>query len=490
MTIFVGLDVGTTTVSAVVMDVQAGRVLAGYSADHSASRWPPSDGNDHQQRAELDLVALQKDVLLALEAVCARAPQECARAAGLGVTGQQHGLALLDASGHPFAPAITWQDRRVLAHIPGRSQTYLERFISLAGGPAAFERTGCLPAAGYLGPTLFWLVCEDALPKADAIACFVPDAVVSFLTGAPPHTDATDGGSSGIFDVVSCTWDRELARRVGLPLDILAPVGEAGTPVGGLRADLAGLLGLPAGLPVGIAMGDNQASFLGSVRDPADTLLLNVGTGAQISAWIPTFQRLPDLDTRAFPGGHYLLVGAALFGGRSYAYLEEFLRRVGTSLFDCGGTEPLYSRMNALAAAVPAGSGGLTCSPLFTGSRADPAARASFSGITPANLTPGHMARALLEGIAEGFGGFYEHMAPVLGHRCQLVGSGNGVRRNPLLARILAARFGMPLAVPAFEQAAAAGAALVAAVGNGSLPSVAAAMQRVRFSETYQPDTM
>ena len=122
---------------------------------------------------------------------------------------------------------------------------------------------------------------------------------------------------------------------------------------------------------------------------------------------------------------------------------------MGDKLLHADPPSDLYERMTELAASVPAGSDGLRCEPFFTGSRTDPALRASFSGISPDNFTPAHFARALLEGMVSGFYAFFEQMKPVVGTRPLLVGAGNGVRHNSLLARMLARRFGKPLLIPA-----------------------------------------
>jgi sugar (pentulose or hexulose) kinase len=202
------------------------------------------------------------------------------------------------------------------------------------------------------------------------------------------------------------------------------------------------------------------------VSQPKESLLLNVGTGAQCSALVDTFVRLEGLDTRSFLG-RYLLVGAGLFGGRSYAYLQNLFHQVGRDVLGVEILPELYDRMNQLAARIPPGCDGLHCVPLFSGTRTDPSLRASFTGISPDNLTPGHLARALLEGMSEVFYDFYSRMLPYSGPRDKLIGAGNGIRRNPLFAQILAQRWQVPLRLPAWEEEATVGAALCACVAAG-----------------------
>ncbi len=478
----IGLDIGTTSLSAVALDPATGRQLAHQMIANTAGS-SPAPG-----RAELDLPRLFDLTVHCLTELVAQADLLPSAIQGIGVTGQQHGVALMRPDAIPARPAITWQDLRVQQPLPGTDTPVLERFIATAGGQEAFGNTGCLPAAGFLGPSLYWLTLQNALPDPPVTACFIPDAVVSFLTGAPPISEPTLAASSGIFDIRANRWEWTLLERLRLPDRLFPPVGQAWDVVGGLRRELAEKIGLTPGTAVTIALGDNQASFIGSAQDPARSLLLNVGTGGQISARTDKFHFIPGLENRPFPAGQYLLIGGGLFGGRSYAYLQRFFQQVGAQLLDADTPIDLYTRMTELATTAPAGSDGLHCEPFFTGSRVDPALRASFSGLSPDNFTPGHFARALLEGMADGFYAFFERMKPAVGTRPLLVGAGNGVRRNRLLAQILARRFGMPLLIPTRTEEAAVGAAIAAAIGLGLFAdSDTAAAALLDYTQTVDP---
>ena len=481
MNAFLGLDIGTTTLSAVAWEAGSGAVLLTRTREHGATRHPAPG------RAELDLPRVN---VLAIECLAEAKTALSAQGIGveaIGVTGQQHGVALLDAAGMPLAPAITWQDRRVEERVPGSDDTYLERFITAAGGDAAFAPMGCAPAAGYMGPTLYGLRERGQLP-AEATACFIPDALVAHLTGGPPCTDPTDAGSSALYDVLAGRWAWEIIARLDLPASLFPAVRPTGSLATGLAPAQARQIGLAAGTPVAVALGDNQASFLGSVAEPARSVLVNIGTGGQLSAQIDAFVRVPGFDTRAYlpgPDGapRYLLVGAGYPGGSAYAHLAGLFRRIGQEVFGLAAEEPLYETMNRLAAAAPPGCDGLRCEPTFTGTRDDPQRRASFTGLSPDNLTPGHLARALLEGLTRGYGDLYAAMQPISGPRQTLIGSGNGLRRNPLLAALLREALGLPLRMTAHEEEAALGAALVAALAVGALEDGDAVGALLRYRE-------
>jgi sugar (pentulose or hexulose) kinase len=329
--------------------------------------------------------------------------------------------------------------------------------------------------------TLFWMK-EHGVLAADARACFLTDWFASLLTGTVPVTDPTFAASSGVFDVAANAWGWDLIESLGLPRTLFPDVRPAGTLLGRLTTALAQRMGLPPGLPVFVGLGDNQASFLGSVAHPAESVLVNVGTGGQVAMQIDHFQHDPALETRPFPGGVYLLVCAGLSGGRVYALLERFFRQVGGELFGVASEGTLFEAMNRLAAQVPAGCDGLRCEPFFSGTRQEPLRRGAWSNISIENWTPGHITRALLEGMARSFKDGVERMsAHIQRPRKELIGAGNGMRENPLLREIVGLEFGLPVRTPRHREEAAFGAALVAAVGAELLPDLRSAAVLIRY---------
>jgi sugar (pentulose or hexulose) kinase len=237
---------------------------------------------------------------------------------------------------------------------------------------------------------------------------------------------------------------------------------------------------LPSGIAVCVGLGDNQASFFGSVSDPDNAILVNVGTGGQVAAYSRQFLYAAGLETRPFPGG-YLLVSAGLCGGRAYALLERFFRQLAEFRGEGGPAKEVFEMMNRLAADIPRGANGLRCLPLFTGTRQNPQLRGSFTGISAENFTPAHMTRALLEGMVDVFAEGRREIEAALGkQRSQLVGAGNALRENSVLIEILSEKFGVPLEVPVHREEAAFGAALLAAVGLGVLPDRGSAQKLIR----------
>jgi sugar (pentulose or hexulose) kinase len=479
MSVVVGIDLGTTTITALALNAESGDVLATVTVPTPAETTAPA--HKARGRCEWHAVRIAEAAGECLCQLSRRLGAAWARLAGLGLTGQQHGTVLLDGL-WPQTPFIGWQDRRGEETYPGGNLTYVGEALRRAGDDAA-QRTGCRLAAGYMAVTLFWLQTNNMLPGG-ARACFIADYFGGILTGTRPVTDPTCAASSGVFDCKAGAWDADLIEALGLSLSSFHEIRPSGAPLGTVTAEMAEATELPEGLPVFVGIGDNQASFLGSVADRDESVLVNVGTGGQVSAYSDDFRYDPMLETRPYPGGGYLLAEAGLCGGRSYAVLERFYRQAGEQLCGVVTGEPLYAVMNRLAASVPRGADGLACEPFFTGTRHDPARRASWTGVSAENFTPGHITRALLEGMARAFRAGYDAVARLGGGKTRLIGAGNGLRENPVLARCVSDEFGLPLRVPRHREEAAFGAALLAAVGAGVFPDLEAAGGLIRYSQS------
>ncbi|HLN32823.1 MAG TPA: FGGY family carbohydrate kinase [Gemmataceae bacterium] len=478
MAVVLGVDLGTTTITALAMDTDTGAVRARCTIANDTQIIDP------ERRArgfsEWNGRALAERGFSSLRAVADQLGDECRTLAGIGITGQQHGVLLVDKALTALTPFINWQDRRGEEVFPGRKQTFVREAVQRLGedGP---RRAGCRLATGYMALTLFWLSEHKLLPNAGT-ACFLMDYFAALLTGEQPATDPTCAASSGVLHVALQQWDATALAALGLAPSLFPTVRRSGELLGNLTPQMADATGLPKGLPVFVGIGDNQASFLGSVASREDAVLVNVGTGGQVAGYAPNFIYDPLLETRPYPGQGYLLVSAGLCGGGSYALLERFYREVGDRLFHVEHEKTLYDAMNQLAAGIPQGADGLHCEPFFAGTRLQPELRASFTGISAENFTPAHVTRALLEGMARSLRGGYEKITHLIGTaRTHLVGSGNGLRENPVFARILAEEFGLQVRFAAHREEAAYGAALLAAVGANLFPDLDAAGNLIQY---------
>ncbi len=443
---FLGIDIGTSKVAAVITD-RAGALAAAASAQHGADLPAPAG------RSEQDAEAL----LAAAWRLVGELPSEArARVSAVGVTGQVHGCALVDASGRTLSPMVTWQDQRC-EQTPG----FLAELQA---------RTGHRLCTGFAPATMAWLLARDALPADAACAANIIDLLTQRLCGlARPVTDTTQAASWGLFDLQRLAWDEEAIAASGIPRRLFPDVLACGLRAGALAAGPARELGLPAGIPVAAGIGDNQASIVAALRQPQRQLLLSLGTGGQLSAVMPAgtrVERAPaaaSWEYRAHVDGLYAVVAASLAAGSAWKWLAGLC---ASWMRDLGGTPPaeaeVYERLNALGAeAAASGAGaGLVVRPSLLAERHDPSLRGSIEGIEPGNMGLGAFAWALAQGIVRTLRDMMPREA--LQGRTSVVGTGNALRRNPLLRAAAEAVFGVRLEVPESREEAAVGAALVA----------------------------
>lgn len=424
-----GLDIGTTTVSAVV--VKEGKVLSSLTLKNGSFIDTGKTWEKIQDPAYIRDTALQ-----AVQELLDKHPD----VARIGITGQMHGIVYLNAAGEPVSPLYTWQDGR------GDQQ-------AKCGDTYAAELnriTGYAVATGYGLVTHYYNLKNGLVPRDAVVFSTIHDYIAMLLAGlTTPITEASDAASFGLFDVEKGCFDTEALKKAGIPAGLLPKI--APQPCIGLHQGR---------IPVYVAIGDNQASFLGATGGKTDAMLVNVGTGSQFSVYTPRYMVCPGLETRPFPGSGYLLVGASLCGGRAYALLESFLRETAKAVT---GTAPdnCYDAMAALLEQgrpenVP------VVIPLFQGTRQNPSLRGSITGLSTENLTPHHLVYAMLEGMTEELYTMYRSYRAAGGEDAVLVGSGNGLRKNTYLQNCFSQAFGQKLVMSRCNEEAATGAALFA----------------------------
>ena len=293
----------------------------------------------------------------------------------------------------------------------------------------------------------------------------ISDYLAMKLTGSKtrPVLGADMAASWGCFDL------KKKAFRVEDPL---LPRVATGYEIIGETSD---------GVPVMVSAGDNQASFIGSVRDTGAAVLLNIGTGSQISLGTDRFFNCGGaIELRPCGGDGYILAGSGLCGGRAYAMLEQFYR-------EAAGTDaPCYDRMLAQATAFVDEYGmdaAWRVRTTFSGTRSNPLERGSIQGIGVDNFHPGALTAGLVAGILGELHDCYR-MVDMTGKPARRWrGSGNGLRRNPLMRHLAEDIFGMKLYIPAHMEEAAYGAALCALTASGRVKSLRDAQAMIRYLE-------
>ena len=428
----IGIDIGTTSICGIVADPEQAKLLRSVTL-----------ANDSAIKTEDPFARCQDPsrILQLCETILQNFLREFPDTDAIGLTGQMHGIVYLNASGDPVSPLFTWQD----AH--GKKQ-YRD---SVTYAQELTRRTGYAMASGYGLTTLFYHRRNGEIPKDAASLCTIHDYVAMKLCGnTAPVIHISDAASFGLFDLGKLCFDLSALENAKLDAALLPALASECRFIGNTIENI----------PVCVPLGDNQASVLGSLC--GDGVLVNVGTGSQVSVICDEYIPCGNIEYRPFLNGKYLMTGCALAGGYSYSLLKNFfsltLTMFGTSL-----PENAYECMNKSAEKALRTPDSILCRPYFCGTRENPDLRASFSDIGQNNFTPGDLTLSVLKGISGELHGFYENFCKLLRHKpTKLVGSGNGIRKNKLLADIFSKQFGMPLQIPLYEEEAAFGCAFAA----------------------------
>lgn len=444
----IGLDIGTTTVSAVVLDWESGAVLASRTVPNGADL--PADVPGGSLQDADAIIARVRQILDEFQ-------RDYAPVAAIGIDGQMHGMLYVDADGRAVSPLYTWQDGR--GNLPCNNETYISALTRI---------TGQRMSTGFGLATHFWMTVNGKIP-ADAVKlCTIFDYAAMQLTGSrAPLMHVSGAASLGLFDPET-GWMTDAVRAAGMDASFLPEVS--------FGCSLAGKTG--NGVPVSCGIGDNQASFIGSLRDMNGSVLVNIGTGGQVSLAGRLSRPDDDLEMRPIAENRFLVAGSSLCGGRAYALLEGFIRDIARLSGYEGGK--LYEAMDAVALEAISLEDGWTFDTRFSGTRSQPGLTACAAGIRFDTFDAKHLIGAVINGIVDELYSYYEKMPDRTGVRT-LVGSGNGIRKNAALQRAFERRFGMKMRIPAHNEEAAYGAALYGMTAAGLCGSLDEAQKRIRY---------
>ena len=270
----IGIDIGTTTISGVVLDVAKRQVLESRTVRNGSFI---KTEHEWERIQDVDVI-LDKAVGLVKELLAC-----CPEAGAVGLTGQMHGIIYLDRNGRHVSPLYTWQD--------GRGNILSDGCRSLT--KQVRDKTGISAASGYGLITHLYNLRNGLVPRDAVSLCTVADYLGMVLTGRKyPLVHVSNAASLGFFDVRKGAFHIEAMKEMEIEPSILPEITEEHAELGRYR-----------GIPVTAALGDNQVSFLGSVGIHKNILLLNMGTGGQISALSDRYFETPGIEARPFVKG-------------------------------------------------------------------------------------------------------------------------------------------------------------------------------------------
>ena len=445
MTYVIGIDSSTTATKAVLVDTSGSVLGIGvyeYGYDVPRPLW-----------SEQEPGLWWEGTVAANRSVLSTAGVAGSDVVAVGLTGQMHGLVLLDDAGKVLRPAILWNDQRTgEACDEIRRAIGPERLIAISGNDA-------LP--GFTAPKLLWV--RDHEPdvwRRIAHVLLPKDYVRLCLTGEYA-LDKADGAGTLLFDLAARDWSGEILEALGIDPGWMPRTFEGPEITGSLTADAAAATGLRAGTPVVAGGGDQSANAVGVAAVSPGIVALSLGTSGVVFATTDAPLRDPRGQVHAFchavPGRWHLMTVMLSAAGSLRWFRDALAPGVG------------YGDLTREAEMVPAGSDGLLFLPYLTGERSpypDPLARGAFVGLTVTHDRR-HMIRAVLEGVAFGLrDGLDLMIAAGMPAPSQVRASGGGIA-SALWRQILADVLDSEVATVSTTEGAAFGAAILAAVGAG-----------------------
>ena len=452
--LFLGIDVSTTGAKALLIDA-TGEVLA--SATTALTVQSPKPLWSEQDPAEW-----WSGTSKSIREVLATAGATGEDIAAVGLTGQMHGLVLLDEMQRVLRPAILWNDQR--------TQTECDEIRSRMGGQANLVTiTGNDALTGFTAPKILWVRNHEPEVYAQARLVLLPKDYVRLQLTGVAAMDKADGSGTMLFDLRSRSWSKEVLDRLEIPAAWLPPTFEGPEVTGKITAAAAQLTGLREGTPVMAGGGDQAAGAVGAGAVRPGVVALTLGTSGVVFAATEHALTEPQGRLHAFchaVPGRWHFMGVTLAAAGSFQWYRDTLAP-GVSFED----------LVAEAATAPAGSDGLLFTPYLSGERTpypDPLACASFVGLTVRH-TRAHMTRAVLEGVAFSMKdcfGLLEGAGLAGVSQVRIAGGG---AKSALWRKIVASVLGVEIVTVNSTEGAAFGAALLAGVGDGAWSSVDAA---------------
>lgn len=476
MSIFLGIDVGTSGTKAVAINA-AGEVLAEamecYPSHNPKPLWSEQDPDDWWNAT----IATVRAVVLR----CGAKPRDVK---AIGLSGQMHGAVFLDSKNKVIRPAILWNDQRTTREC--------EEIESKAGGRQKLLQMVANPAlTGFTAPKILWLRKNEPENYERVRKILLPkDEVRRRMTGQFA-TDVSDAGGMLLLDVEHRQWCKPLLTALDIDIDWLADLYESPEVTGKLTRESAELLGLTTNCLVVAGAGDCPANAVGTGVVQSGSLATSIGTSSVMMVHSDHYRLDPDgrLQTmcHAVPG-KWFMMGVNLSGGGCLQWFRNQLCQKEHSELADGC---FYDVLSQEAERIPVGSDGLMFLPYLSGERTphnDAEARACFIGLSMFH-SRAHMVRSIMEGVAYNMRESLE-LIRALGIPVNEIRASGGGSSSQLWRQIQADAFGQSVHTINCQQGPAYGVALHAAVGGGEFATVQEACEATIKTVDVLPATV
>ena len=445
-----GIDISTTGAKALLID-EKGNVVSSSTTSFMLSTPHPlwSEQKPHDW---------WEGIVRSICQVLQQAGITGSEISAIGMTGQMHGLVLLDEHGEVLRPAILWNDQRTGSQCDEiRTRLGKERLIRLTGNDAL---------TGFTAPKVLWVQQNEPEIFAKVRHILLPKDYIRYKLTGEYSVDKAGGSGTILFDLEERTWSGEVLAGLDIPAELLPPSYEGPEITSNVNVSAAAVTGLTVGTPVVAGGGDQAAQAVGVGAVQPGIIALTLGTSGVVFATTESALVEPEGRLHAFchaVPGRWHFMGVMLSAAGSLQWYRDTLAPAVS-----------FDELIDEAQDIQPGSEGLIFLPYLTGERTphpDPLARAAWIGLTVRH-TRAHMTRAVLEGVAFGIKDSFTLIQKAgLGSIDQVRISGGGAK-SILWRQIIADVLGVELVTVNTTEGAAYGAALLAGVGAGSFYTV------------------
>ncbi len=450
MEIYLGIDISTTSTKTIAID-PTGKILAVASSEYSFQTPLPL-------WSEQDPELWWQAVKVSIRACMQKTGLKPATVKGIGLTGQMHGLVILDENGSVLRPSILWNDQR--------TQRQCDEIREIINKKELIQISGNNALTGFTAPKLLWVKEEEPTIYNRIRHVLLPKDYVRFKLTGEYAVDRAGGSGTILFDLAKRDWSQDLIRRLGFDPTWFPKTFEGTQITGLLTKKAAEEVGLVEGIPVFGGGGDQAASAVGTGAVKQGIISISLGTSGVVFASADSPFIEPDGRLHAFCHAvpqKWHLMGVMLSAAGSLRWFRDTFK-----------PEANYDDLVSEAAQIAPGSEGLYFLPYLTGERTpypDPLARGGFIGITVRHSIQ-HFTRAVLEGVGFGLRDSYELMKEVGLKTIEQVRITGGGSKSLLWRQIIADILNTEIVTIHSEEGAAFGAALLAATGTGVFGSV------------------
>ncbi len=472
--IVLGIDSGTQSTKTIALDVDSGEILAQAQEGYDLL---PGLPNGH---LEQDPATWTEATAKTIASVLADLGPRKREIRGIGVSGQQHGLVVLDADDRPVRPAKLWCDTSTAPQCEAMAHHF--------GGQAAIiAKAGNAMLPGYTAPKILWLKENEPDNFAKTTSILLPHDYLNFWLTGTKRMEYGDASGMAILDVRNRTWHQELIDHIDPRVhDMLPTLGSSAEAHGTLTPELAKAWGLSNDVMVSAGGGDNMMGAIGTGNVRAGVITASLGTSGTLYGSASE----PVIDTKG---------EIAAFCDSTDQWMPLVCTMNVTVLTE--KTRGLFSwelpDLEKHVASVEPGAGGLLFLPYLHGERTPnlPNGKAVLHGLTEENMTPAHLARAAMEGVTLGLGYGMKRFAE-LGLSPTEVRLTGGGSKSPVWRQIVADAFGAATVCPQTAEGASLGAAIQAAAccqGGGKfdrdgLASLTSRLVQVDETSRCEPD--